>query len=950
MVTIASDDFNRADETLGASGGNWTILDSGDISGIPKIISNVVFRTSTADGWRQYARWDSDTFADDQWCEADVILTTSTPDLQQGSVMVRWAGSGGATTFNDLADGYIGSWENGVGTQAGILRIYICTNDSRQTLVSTTTGIPQTGTHTLKLTAVGTTLKLYFDGVEKLSTTNPTYTGGRPGLNLWGYGTPTASIDNWSAGDMPATLEPRNETHTNNTSTGTSSKAVSYPAYSTGDLLVMGVATDANVAHTAPATGPNSAARSYIINNITPTTAGPHTSVIWWIGNSDEAAGTLTWTLSGNETLSGDCFRVPAGTFDATDPIDVISTCTTGSTGTQTSGTGPTVTAPSMTSTVTDGLVMCFGSVDADAVEAAPTNWSSNAGTRDDGAQNCWVGLRDTLSASTTEAAVTWTAADTAVLVQFVIAPSSGVTDVTGTPTLIAITSATGAVAGTASVTGTATLLAVSSATGQVASVVEVTGTPTLIGVASATGAVTGSAALTGTATALAVTSASGTVAGTASVAGTATLIAVTSASGTVAGTVAVTGTPTVLGVTSASGAVAGAAAITGTPTQLTLTSAQGSIAAQTDMSGTPTVLAITSATGVATATANIIGTPTLIAAESETAVVTATTAVTGTATLIAISSESGLATGAVVVSGTPTLVSLTSAAGVVATVVAVTGTPTVLAITSALGTPLGGDGFGQGPFGQMPFGLGEGIVVVTGIPTRIDLTSASGSVGASGEITGVPTILTIRSGNGPANVAVPVRGIPTFIASHSYIGAVTASAATTGTATRLRITSHTGWPKAPAPLAQTILPFQFLIRGDQLETKTGYRYAQAVEQRDRDLEDYLSTLTPGPGGGWIAVLPTEFQNGWKNKTGAQPVAYRIVGDVVTLRGIADSGFTTNIFILPEGYRPPADKSLATVAGGAFGVITIAVAGQVSASGTNVADGTTLDCTFTVTA
>lgn len=36
---------------------------------------------------------------------------------------------------------------------------------------------------------------------------------------------------------------------------------------------------------------------------------------------------------------------------------------------------------------------------------------------------------------------------------------------------------------------------------------------------------------------------------------------------------------------------------------------------------------------------------------------------------------------------------------------------------------------------------------------------------------------------------------------------------------------------------------FQYIIRGEQLETKTGHRLAQAYEQRDRDIEDFLTNV-----------------------------------------------------------------------------------------------------------
>ena len=39
------------------------------------------------------------------------------------------------------------------------------------------------------------------------------------------------------------------------------------------------------------------------------------------------------------------------------------------------------------------------------------------------------------------------------------------------------------------------------------------------------------------------------------------------------------------------------------------------------------------------------------------------------------------------------------------------------------------------------------------------------------------------------------------------------------------------------------VLAFQYLIRGSQLERLHGQMFAAAMEQRDRDLEDYLADL-----------------------------------------------------------------------------------------------------------
>jgi hypothetical protein len=45
-------------------------------------------------------------------------------------------------------------------------------------------------------------------------------------------------------------------------------------------------------------------------------------------------------------------------------------------------------------------------------------------------------------------------------------------------------------------------------------------------------------------------------------------------------------------------------------------------------------------------------------------------------------------------------------------------------------------------------------------------------------------------------------------------------------------------------------LPFEYLIRGAALEYLHGTMHAQAIEQRDAELEDYLATIDTGGVGG----------------------------------------------------------------------------------------------------
>lgn len=87
--------------------------------------------------------------------------------------------------------------------------------------------------------------------------------------------------------------------------------------------------------------------------------------------------------------------------------------------------------------------------------------------------------------------------------------------------------------------------------------------------------------------------------------------------------------------------------------------------------------------------------------------------------------------------------------------------------------------------------------------------------------------------------------------------------------------------------------------------------------------EGYGIPLVLGSSGttAWTAVT---FQNSWANfGAGYASCAYRKVGDMVQLRGLATGGLRdTTIFTLPTGYRPPATLLFPNVNGdGGAGIL-----------------------------
>lgn len=90
--------------------------------------------------------------------------------------------------------------------------------------------------------------------------------------------------------------------------------------------------------------------------------------------------------------------------------------------------------------------------------------------------------------------------------------------------------------------------------------------------------------------------------------------------------------------------------------------------------------------------------------------------------------------------------------------------------------------------------------------------------------------------------------------------------------------------------------------------------------------------------------------NGWLDSPGFQGAEYRLVGDVVSLRGVIDSG-TVGLpaFVLPPWFAPPADLLFACSDGGAFAELLVASTGDVTPTvGTGTAFGFAVSFSVTV--
>lgn len=168
---MASDDFNRANGSLGA---NWTALE-----GTCSIESNKARESDGSTGyhWHTYT---AVPFGANQSSEVEIQLDTD------DAVILNAENNGGL-------DGYHGMIHNTNG-----YRIYRRDNGSF-TLLHDGGGSPS-GTHTYKLTRSGGGLELTEDGVSKSTASDSTYTGGYPGISPRFA---NARYDNWvGTGDV----------------------------------------------------------------------------------------------------------------------------------------------------------------------------------------------------------------------------------------------------------------------------------------------------------------------------------------------------------------------------------------------------------------------------------------------------------------------------------------------------------------------------------------------------------------------------------------------------------------------------------------------------------------------------------------------------------------------------------------------------------------------------
>ena len=173
-ATGASDNFNRADGGLGSG---WTAVSDGGMSISSQAVAGVGGATT---GDIRTA----ETYGSDQFSQVEV----TSAQLSGG----QWVGPA-VRMQNGGQDAYLGIYFWNSGSPA--LMLFVRKAGGWQQLSAATTGPLAAGTQ-LKLTAVGSTISFLVNGVQQLSVTDTTLTGGAPGILAHDHST----ADNWAGG------------------------------------------------------------------------------------------------------------------------------------------------------------------------------------------------------------------------------------------------------------------------------------------------------------------------------------------------------------------------------------------------------------------------------------------------------------------------------------------------------------------------------------------------------------------------------------------------------------------------------------------------------------------------------------------------------------------------------------------------------------------------------
>jgi hypothetical protein len=212
LTQVVSDNFTRANGALGA---NWVAS-----AGTMQIASNKAEAGSV--NARCSAYWGGgQTFNNDQYAEVTIAAINGTC---LGGPQVRSSNSGIHGTTGET--GYILLIPK-TGT-SGSLQVQRIINNAGATTISTIAGITPSIGDTFRISAVGTTITIYQNGISKGSVTDSNITTGLPGIFCFaptGNAVTDCQFSNWAAGGTgaPSTFTSRaNQNWMSNASNGIS--------------------------------------------------------------------------------------------------------------------------------------------------------------------------------------------------------------------------------------------------------------------------------------------------------------------------------------------------------------------------------------------------------------------------------------------------------------------------------------------------------------------------------------------------------------------------------------------------------------------------------------------------------------------------------------------------------------------------------------------------------
>lgn len=307
----ALDDFNRANGAL--SGGSWAM----NMDGWPSISSNVV----TPGGFTndRGAYWNSTDIANDQWSEADIVLTGAT-----GGGAVLWVRR---TATNAT---YAADW-----TVNGTISLVEVTPGSGWTQIGSSTGNGTSGK--LRIEAIGTQITVYKDGVEVISVSNSTHTTGKTGFHIYYTSGTQPTLDNFRAGDWVARTPPTLTAYSQSTLDAT---------YGNGAAITVGSSFSWAAGDVVVVTGGTEAEHiSITIDNETNLTFTAVSAALvgvnecWGRAWTAVASGSGTGTISGTVAHAGSSYaaQLSAWHFTNTDGVgNNVGAVGTGTTPTQT--------------------------------------------------------------------------------------------------------------------------------------------------------------------------------------------------------------------------------------------------------------------------------------------------------------------------------------------------------------------------------------------------------------------------------------------------------------------------------------------------------------------------------------------------------------------------------------------------------------------------------------